>query len=971
MTRARTSFEKRAAIVALSLMVGWLLALPPVAGQYGRFGKNKVQYQDFDWQIYHSPHFDVYFYEVERHLLQKVVSFAESAYDELSRRFDYQIEEATPLIFYKTHSEFEQNNIILGFIPEGVGAFATNVRFRMVLPVDLPDAELHQLILHELTHIFQYHILFGGRKGAGFISPAPTWLTEGMASYYAQDESTSDKMFLRDAVVNDLVPPITQATGGGFFAYRFGHAVFDFMEERWGTDGVLDFLYEYRATIGNQVDRALDRAFRIEAEDFDADFRRWLREKYLPQLVATGEPGYFGRRFYERDSARNQQLLSPTVSPSGDLVAALGNERDELDVVLLDSRERKPLRNLTKGWSTDAQYLTAQFASARRQMGRDLSFSPDGNLIAVFGKREAGRALLLVDVIDGGVARIVDVTVQQPYAPAFSSDGRKVAFAGSLDGQFDVFSLDLESEQVENLTKSERYDGGPVYSPDGRFLYFSSEVGAFANLFRLDLESGETTQVTRGEQVDRDPFVARDGRRLFFTSDRDGFDNVYGLDLETGALSQYTNSVTGTFMPALLERIDGSEALVFAGYWKGRFDIYRGDVQPLERVPEVAAELAAAEPVPMDSLERYEPDIQVAINEENEEPYRGFKLFLENADAAIGVTSDNLIVSEAFVSFSDQLGDKRVILTLQSVESFSDFDLTYIDLSDRLQWGARAFDDRAYFLGFDQSQGRFERLRLAFRQTGIQGFLIYPLSFYTRLEGSLAYIWREYDFQNFIRDEQTGETFPFITPRADDYPEVALFLVGDTTVFAPWGPITGHRYRIGGTYAPDFDESGTLASSAIVDARQYFTLTRRSQLAFRVFGGTASGNVPNVFYFGGLDTVRGFDFRELVGDRAFYANVELRFPLVDALWFPVFRFNGIRGRLFLDVGGAYFDYAGQEFDFWDSDNDRLEDAVSAYGWGFTMNFGGLDLHFDFAKRWDFESTLDEGFETTFWIGNRF
>jgi hypothetical protein len=75
--------------------------------------------------------------------------------------------------------------------------------------------------------------------------------------------------------------------------------------------------------------------------------------------------------------------------------------------------------------------------------------------------------------------------------------------------------------------------------------------------------------------------------------------------------------------------------------------------------------------------------------------------------------------------------------------------------------------------------------------------------------------------------------------------------------------------------------------------------------------------------------------------------------------------------LFLDVGGAYFDYAGQEFDFWDSDNDRLEDAVSAYGWGFTMNFGGLDLHFDFAKRWDFESTLDEGFETTFWIGNRF
>ena len=75
----------------------------------------------------------------EADLLQKVVSYAESAYDQLSQEFNYQIEEPTPLIFYETHSDFEQNNIILNFIPEGIGAFASPVRNRMVLPVDLPD----------------------------------------------------------------------------------------------------------------------------------------------------------------------------------------------------------------------------------------------------------------------------------------------------------------------------------------------------------------------------------------------------------------------------------------------------------------------------------------------------------------------------------------------------------------------------------------------------------------------------------------------------------------------------------------------------------------------------------------------------------------------------------------------------------------------------------------------------------------
>src|SRR5262249_41479557 len=151
-----------------------------------QFGKNKIQYRDFQWQIYHSPHFDVYYYKDEEPHLQKVVSFAESGYDQLSREFNFQIKDPVPLIFYATHSAFEQNNIILNFIPEGVGAFASPARFRMVLPIDLPDGELMQLLLHELTHIFQYHMLFQGSLAKAVATTPPTWFMEGMASYMAK-----------------------------------------------------------------------------------------------------------------------------------------------------------------------------------------------------------------------------------------------------------------------------------------------------------------------------------------------------------------------------------------------------------------------------------------------------------------------------------------------------------------------------------------------------------------------------------------------------------------------------------------------------------------------------------------------------------------------------------------------------------------------------------------------------------------
>ena len=100
----------RASLVIL--IVGGLLlgAAESEAQYYQYFGKNpKIRYRNFDWKIYHSTHFDVYYYEDEAEQLQRVVSFAESAYDYLSREFDYQIKQPTPLIYYRTHAEFQQS----------------------------------------------------------------------------------------------------------------------------------------------------------------------------------------------------------------------------------------------------------------------------------------------------------------------------------------------------------------------------------------------------------------------------------------------------------------------------------------------------------------------------------------------------------------------------------------------------------------------------------------------------------------------------------------------------------------------------------------------------------------------------------------------------------------------------------------------------------------------------------------------
>jgi Tol biopolymer transport system component len=803
-------------------------------------------------------------------------------------------------------------------------------------------------------------------------------------------------MVLRDAVVNDNIPSVAQGGASGYFSYRFGHAVFDYIEERWGREGFLDFIYEFRNTLGARTGRAIERTFRVDPEDFDLDFRRWLRKRYLRELVETGEPSDFGRPFRVEDQPQTQEI-SAAASPSGDLVAAASAQGGDLDIVLFDAKRRRQIKNLTRGFTTEYQYLVAQAFEVSRRMGRDIAFSPDGNYLAAFARRDEGRDLLLFDVLAGGIARIIPMQVEQQVGLAWSPDGKTIAFSGNQGGAFDLYLLDLETEQLTRLTDDSVFDGSPAFSPDGRSLVFSSVVGEWTKLFRIDLaDPAKRYQLTEGESNDRDAIYSPDGKRIYYTSDRGGYDNIFALDLEGGRILQYTDVVTGCFQPAVVAQSDGGEKLVYGGLWDGSFKLYLTDLEATVGEPETVA--LSPEPKEAAELARFTPAIEVSVDDANKEPYGGFKFFLTDAQTFVGVDDDQTYLAQIYLAFSDYLGDRRIIAILSSYDALSNFDISYWNLSHRWQWGVNLFDDRDFlFVSFDPFTGQIIDRRNEIRQTGLVGQLSYPFGLYTRVEFGLGYIYRmfEFDVLEFELDPDTQQPVPvgFRTVKDEDgFPWLQAALVGDSTIYAPWGPVSGRRWRIDANFAPDIEndeplpgqrppkDSSALTSELSFDYRQYFPTTLRSGFAFRLFAGVREGSEPTPFYVGG-ENIRSFRFRGLSGDRAGFANLEFRFPIIDVLATPFLRFQGIRARVFLDVAAVYYDDFGRfvpegafledpDFDFWNSDENRLEDGVAVYGLGFTIRFLGLDLNWDIGKRWDGKDTISD-FETTFYIGARF
>src|SRR5207249_768328 len=232
-------------------------------------------------------------------------------------------------------------------------------------------------------------------------------------------------------------------------------------------------------------------------------------------------------------------------------------------------------------------------------MGRDVAFAPNGDQIALFVKKERGRNLMLINALTGSIERSVPMKIEQQLSPTYSPDGKKIAFAGFVGSQPDIFLYDLATGEVKNITNDRFFDGAPVFSPDGKWLVYSSVVNGYAKLFRLNLENpSERFQMTSGMWNDIDASFSPDGKRI-----------------------------------------------VFSSYYKRRWQLFSATtdkpLHPAEKTTLPSAPLLA------ESRQVFQPPVEVAVDEDKIEKPRGFHLFVDDVEVNAGVSSDQLLVSRS------------------------------------------------------------------------------------------------------------------------------------------------------------------------------------------------------------------------------------------------------------------------------------------------------------------------------------
>lgn len=983
------SLRPRAALLAaLTLLVP---AAPALAQFVPYYGKNKVKYDNFDWRVYKSPHFVIYYYPEFEPQLGRLSSYAESSYQKVSSELKHEIQKPIPLIFYKTHSEFEQTNLFPAFIPEEVAAFTEPVRDRMVIPIDEPPDKLQGLITHELTHVFEFDLIPRNLLQRG----VPLWIDEGLADYMRGLWDPLDLMMVRDAAVADQVPRLSRTDFqplSGRLVYNLGHACFEFIADRYGKEGLRQFLYTWRKNVvGGSLDAIYQSAFRIKPEEFDDAFEKWLRERFKP-FRDKQRPSDYGKTLSPNEERTPYtQVFAAQPSPSGELIAALTANRgdQELDLVLLSGKDGSVVKNLTGGFTGEYKNITFpdEFTAARA-----IDFDPSGDRVAFIARLNKRRGLMLASALTGDVEKRLELGLDQLQSPCLLPDGKQALVVGLRDGVSDVYLVDLESGDLKNLTQDAYYDANPRVSPDGSLVVYTRRVSGNSKIFAFPLsDPTRRTQLTFGPHDDEAPSFSKDGQTLYYSSNEDDdIFNLRSLDLRTGVVKQWTDVLGGNLVPFVLQGEKGTERLGFISYFKGDFLLKSLDLR--EPLKEVEQDVRPA----VEQLVDFEPDLTHQIVPQNKRRKRAYEgLFLEGRPPLnVGVTSSGDFFGGSQIAMTDVLGDKNFVFTALSIREFRTYNGTFVNLGKRFQYGLEAFDTTRFFFSSPyQLQPGFSREGALSTQrlTGAALFGQYPLDLYRRLELSGGvYRLRERiedpATEEFLRQQAAALGLPFFLNDGWILP-VSLRLVQETTRFREFGPLSGSTFSLGVEYSPAFGSSGVGRTTLDGDLRKYLRVGSTSMvLAGRVRGFKSLGDRPAVFYFGGNMELRGYPYLSLAGSEGFFANAELRFPLIDLARTPLGLIGPLRGTLFAGVGAARF--KGEPFRFSSSEagvsqvkfdpNDpstffgepvsgfHLVDGRASFGVGLQLFFLGYPLHFDWTKLTDLKVTSKSRFD--FWIG---
>ena len=442
------------------------------------FGKNRVQYQKFNWRYYQTDNFNSYFSQDGLELGKYVAQVAEKELPQLEEFVEYGLQRRANIAIYNNFDEMYQSNIGLGVDWQGTGGVTKLVNNKMLVYFDGNHENLRRQIRQGIAGILVQNILFGDDLGEFAANQTlldlPKWLTDGYIEYAAEEWSPTLDNNLKNALLGGEYK--------NFYHFAFkqpmlaGHAFWYYIGNKFGRQKTTYLLYLSR--IYRNLNSATQKIAKKKFKDVLSDFMQEMPEMYLKDLRAR-KVAPKGRVTVSEEIGKKDFIrFNANPQPKSFSYGVVEFKQGIYSVIYSENFiDRKVLVKF--GARTREDEINPNYPI--------LAWDNKGTRLAVLYSHEGKIKFFVYDVVNRIKRdKLVLNQFDQVQDMKYMLDANTLILSAVKGGQTDIFTFKIDKERVEQIT-NDAYD-----DLDPQFVAFPNKTGIIFSSNRPSADAANT-----------------------------------------------------------------------------------------------------------------------------------------------------------------------------------------------------------------------------------------------------------------------------------------------------------------------------------------------------------------------------------------------------------------------------------------------------------------------------------------------
>ncbi len=514
-------------------------------GTQTEFGKNRVQFKDFQWFYYRSSHFDTYYYKNGKEMGAMVGKIAEQNLKEIENILDYKLAGRIKILAYNKYSDLVQTN--LGLVTDqqqNTGGVTQIVGNKLFIYFDGNTSHLYKQIRAGIAQVLINELLYGGnfqeKLSNSTLLTLPDWFLPGLTSYIAEEWNVQLDNELKDGINSGRYKKFNRIAEKD--ATVAGHSIWKYVVDNFGLASISNIVYMTR--VNRNAESGFLYIVGLNFKELGPVWLEYYKKQYEKQDVGKTLPSkefQFSHKKKKRTTKFKYDQFK--ISPDAKKYAYIINRNGRFTVYIYDLETEKTKKVFRTGMKSNS------FISETTDP--ILSWHPSSLLLAVSYEKKSMPCINILNLADKKENVLIKMYKYEKILDFdYSSDGRRWVLSAIRNGQSDLYLYDIPSRRDEQLTNDWYDDLNPRYFERSNKIVFSSNrindslkketYSIFSPVVNYDLfeynlmtRSIELKRLTKTPYITESNPIELDTSVIAYLSDESGVINRSALKLDS------------------------------------------------------------------------------------------------------------------------------------------------------------------------------------------------------------------------------------------------------------------------------------------------------------------------------------------------------------------------------------------------------------------------------------------------------